>query len=198
MLKIRNLFYHSLGPVDLTVERGECVGITGPSGIGKSLFLRAVADLDDHRGDVSFEGTLSTEMTGPEWRRIAGLLPAESSWWYDTVGEHLSGTPKALLAGVGFDPEVLNWEIQRLSTGERQRLALVRLISGNPKLLLLDEPTSSLDAGNIGLVEGFLRQQREESKTAMIWVSHDLEQLKRVCNRSFRLDRNGFNEFIQD
>ncbi len=195
MLKIQGLHYHDIGPIDLTVEKGECVGLTGPSGIGKSLFLRAVADLDDHGGKVFFDHTLATEVSGPQWRSIAGLLPAESSWWHDTVGAHFGGASEELLRDVGFGKEVMDWEISRLSTGERQRLALVRLVSMKPKVLLLDEPTSSLDAENVERIERFLRRYRVENGTAVIWVSHDLEQLERAASRKFRLSRSGLEEF---
>jgi ABC-type iron transport system FetAB ATPase subunit len=190
-LKIENLCFQTLGPISLTVARSECVGMTGPSGAGKSLFLKAVADMIPCTGKISLDGTESAQMSGPQWRKKAGLLPAESSWWFDTVRPHFKTVDENRLESVGFYKDVLEWEVSRLSSGERQRLALIRLLANKPDVLLLDEPTANLDAENIIRVEKLLQTYRLENKTAVIWVSHDTEQLKRVSTRSFLIIDNG-------
>ena len=77
-------------PVELTVAPGECVGVMGGSGSGKTLLLRAIADLDQHVGDVELNGEKCSEMPAPDWRRRVGMLPAESLWWFDTVRPHFA------------------------------------------------------------------------------------------------------------
>ena len=67
-LKIAGLGVHTLRNIDLTLEPGQCAGITGPSGVGKTLFLRAVADLDPHKGKIWLEGVAAEEMAPPLWR----------------------------------------------------------------------------------------------------------------------------------
>jgi ABC-type multidrug transport system ATPase subunit len=127
-LRIKHLYFHTIGPVDLALERKECIGLTGPSGAGKTLFLRAVADMTPYRGEVYLDGDESRSMSGPSWRKRVGLLPAESSWWYDTVGEHFTALNSKWFPVLGFDQEdIARWEISRLSSGERQRLRLDRL-----------------------------------------------------------------------
>lgn len=194
-LVIRNLRFHSIGPVNLDVAEAECVGVSGPSGAGKTLFLRAIADMDRHSGQIFLNGVESTQMPAPEWRKKVGLLPAESAWWYDTVGEHFCRIDEAGLNALGFDKTVLKWEVRRLSSGERQRLSLLRLIAGRPQVLLLDEPTANLDADTVKRVEKFLLAYRLDNRVAVIWVSHDFDQLARVSSRRFLIHDQRMIEF---
>ena len=189
-LRIEDLYIHTIGPFNLIVKRSECIGITGPSGVGKTLFLRSVADMIPHTGRVCLDHTESSEMTGPEWRKKVGLLPSESSWWFDTVGEHFNSVEEKWLKALGFDGQVMQWEISRLSSGERQRLALLRLLGNRPKVLLLDEPTANLDSDNIVQAEKFLSDYWIETESSVIWVSHDIAQLKRISSCCFILKDN--------
>ena len=187
-LRLDGLSTMLLREVDLTLAAGERVFLSGASGSGKSLLLRAVADLDPHRGEVWLDELPRSRLTPPEWRRRVGLLPAESHWWAETVGEHwrapAAGSPiEALLVALGFDVDVSGWAITRLSTGERQRLALARLLLNQPQALLLDEATANLDSVNRERVETVLEDYRAAHATAMLWVSHDPEQRVRLGGR---------------
>ena len=90
-LRVHNLFIHGVGPVSLDIEKGECVGLSGPSGSGKSLFLRAIADMEPHGGTTCLDGTEQALIPAAAWRRQVGLLLSESTWWSDTVGDHFVG-----------------------------------------------------------------------------------------------------------
>ncbi len=187
-LRLDGLSTMLLREVDLTLAAGEKIFLSGASGSGKSLLLRAVADLDPHRGEVWLDDLPRSRLTPPEWRRRVGLLPAESHWWAETVGEHwrapAAGSPiEALLVALGFDVDVSGWAITRLSTGERQRLALARLLLNQPQALLLDEATANLDSVNRERVETVLEDYRAAHATAMLWVSHDPEQRVRLGGR---------------
>lgn len=187
-LNVINLSVHTLTNVCLEVIAGQCAGMTGPSGSGKTLLLRAVADMDPHGGQVRLNG-LSADQTSPElWRRQVGLLPAESAWWHDIVGPHFETDPQQWLDLLGFDRSVLSWDIRRLSSGERQRLALVRLLELTPRVLLLDEPTANLDARNIERVEAVIGQYRNSHHPSVLWVSHDLNQLRRNCDQIYAIE----------
>ena len=137
------------------------MALTGPSGAGKTLLLRALADLDLNEGEVVMGGRLRSNLPAPEWRRRVGYVPAETGWWADLVGDHFSTPLQAaeLLAQLGFTKpgQVFDWPVARLSSGERQRLALARGLCCNTEVLLLDEPTSALDRDNAGLVEQLLQ-----------------------------------------
>ncbi|MFQ6022457.1 MAG: ATP-binding cassette domain-containing protein [Acidiferrobacterales bacterium] len=186
-LRIVGLSNHPLGPISLTVGSGECVCISGPSGTGKTLLLRAIADLDPHEGEIFLGNTQCTSVDGPQWRRRVGLLLAESEWWQERVGDHFSNAADGLVEQLGFDRRILDRKVMRLSTGERQRLALLRLLSRSPQALLLDEPTASLDAKNVRRAERLIATYRQEHKAPVLWVSHDPRQIKRVGDRHLRL-----------
>jgi ABC-type sulfate/molybdate transport systems ATPase subunit len=187
-LHIEGLRFQHRGPIDLTIDSGECVALSGPSGSGKTLLLRAVADLDPHEGHVFLDGSESQSVEPPVWRRRVGLLFPESRWWFETVGEHIGELEPRWLAQLGLDPGVLRWPVAHLSTGERQRLAVVRLLANRPEALLLDEPTANLDSESAVRMETLLADYRSETGTAVLWVSHDPVQARRVASRLFRLE----------
>jgi ABC-type iron transport system FetAB ATPase subunit len=190
-LRLQGIRPLGLAPVDLEVGAGGLAFVSGPSGAGKSLLLRAIADLDPHDGEAWLGNEPRSSMAAPQWRRRVGLLPAESSWWAETVGEHfppavdhadLSGE-QDLLGALGFGADVLGWSVSRLSTGERQRLALARLLAQRPEALLLDEATANLDPTNRDRVEAVVESYRGLAGAALIWVSHDPEQRARISGQ---------------
>ncbi|MFS2020822.1 ATP-binding cassette domain-containing protein, partial [Massilia sp. CT11-108] len=94
----------------------------------------------------------------------------------------------ATLAALGLSPALLDTEIERLSTGERQRLALVRSLARRPRVLLLDEPTAALDPDAVARVEALLRA-RLAAGMAILIVTHAGEQARRLAQRIFRLEQ---------
>jgi len=181
-LQVKNLTTRLLSGVDFEVPPGSCLTIAGPSGSGKSLLLRAIADIDPHEGEVSIGDQNSKSVTGPQWRRMVAMVPAESQWWYETVGEHFPADARVDFAALGFRDEVRDWHIDRLSTGERQRLSLLRTLVLEPRALLLDEPTAALDEKARKTVEALIANFRKQHNVPVIWVSHDEEQIKRVAD----------------
>ncbi|TWI72472.1 ABC-type iron transport system FetAB ATPase subunit [Desulfobotulus alkaliphilus] len=189
MFSARNIRIHHIGPLSLSLRAGECAGISGPSGAGKSILMRAFADMEPFSGDLFLKDTPHHRFSGPEWRKKVALMPAESQWWFHTAGEHFpSGFPEENAAALGFSPDVGNWEIHRLSSGERQRLALLRILIHRPEVLLLDEPTANLDRRNTEAAENFILAYMEKTRAAVVWISHDPEQLRRVCHTLCKLE----------
>ncbi|SOE01034.1 ATP-binding cassette domain-containing protein [Caenispirillum bisanense] len=184
LLAVEGLRRPPLPVLSLAVAAGECVAVTGPSGAGKSLLLRAIADLDPNDGRVSLAGTDRAALPAPEWRQRVAYVAAESGWWAPTVADHMAGPPDrlaTLLAAVGL-PEAGGWPVARLSSGERQRLALVRALTRRPEVLLLDEPTANLDAAATESVEALVRQALAEG-CGVLLASHDRNQVRRLAGR---------------
>jgi ABC-type iron transport system FetAB ATPase subunit len=178
-----------LASLDLELAPAECVTLSGPSGSGKSRLLRAIADLDPHEGEAWCNGIRQQDLSGPDWRRRVALLPAESAWWSERVRDHFEQLTSSTLDLLKLPPETADWQVNRLSSGERQRLALLRVLSIKPEVLLLDEPTANLDQTNIERVETLIAQWRRQHQTAVLWVSHDANQQERVSSRSLRIEQ---------
>ena len=197
LLQIRDLRTNILKPASLALAAGECVAVAGPSGAGKTLLLRAIADLDPNQGMVSLEGRDRSTIPGPEWRRLVGYVPAEPGWWTETVGEHFGDwtTAAVVLKNLGFPEEAKSWPIGRLSTGERLRLALVRALIIRPKVLLLDEPTAALDAASVAAVESLIAT-RIRAGLAVLWVTHDAGQARRIARRQLVVEAGSVREEI--
>jgi len=182
-LRLRGLQSPLAGPFDLDLAAGACLAVSGPSGAGKSLFLRMIADLDPNTGEAALDGVPRAAMSAPAWRRTAPYVAAESGWWRDTAEQHFAAADlpaaRELAGRLGVRGDALGDEVRRLSTGERQRLALVRALVLNAPLLLLDEPTGPLDPDAAGKVEALLLE-RLAAGAAVILVSHDPGQAARL------------------
>ncbi|MBW6392247.1 ABC transporter ATP-binding protein [Halomonas sp. Y3S6] len=187
-LRLVGVAIGELVDVGLTIEPGEIVCLSGASGSGKSRLLRAVADLEPHAGEVWLGGQAQSRTPGHVWRRRVMLVPAESHWWAETVGQHFADEPaNAELQALGFTRDTLSWQVARLSTGEKQRLGLLRAIGREPRALLLDEPTANLDGETGERVEAWLTARIREHRWPTLWVAHDRRQIARVASRHWRI-----------
>jgi ABC-type iron transport system FetAB ATPase subunit len=188
MLHLENLRREGLEPVTLTLEAGQCIAVMGPSGSGKSLLLRAISDLDPSEGEVTLDGQSRNAMSGPAWRQKVMYVPAESGWWAEHVGDHMPDPNRAAAMAhrLGLTSDPMDWPVIRLSTGEKQRLALVRALCLSPRVLLLDEPTAALDMEGTAAVEGLIRE-RMEAGVAVLLVTHDKAQAKRLAKRTLTI-----------
>lgn len=164
----------------------------GPSGSGKTLLMRAIADLDPSAGEVSFNGQNKNQVPAPDWRRRIAYVAAEPGWWADSAAEHFRDWAQAapLATALLLPNDIERAPITRLSTGERQRLALIRALVENPDVLLLDEPTGPLDAAATEAVESILRE-RLASGISILLATHDISQADRLAKRILRLSHDG-------
>ena len=198
-LQVRDLRTNLLKPTSFSLSAGECLAVRGTSGAGKTLLLRALADLDPNEGVVCLNGRDRLMIPGPEWRRLVGYVPAEPGWWANTVSEHFSDWTAvlALVRDLGLPDDANAWPIARMSTGERLRLALIRALTMRPKVLLLDEPTAALDPVSVAAVELLVTTQ-VRAGLAVSWVTHDVEQAKRVAHRLFVVDGGQVREEVAE
>jgi len=188
VLSLRAVSSSRLAPVTLDLFAGEAIAIVGQSGSGKSLLLRQIADLDPGAGEVSLNGVDRSAMKGFEWRRHVMYCQAEAGWWEDGVAAHFSESEVAqeMASRLGISKDIFHAQVMALSTGERQRLALVRALSLSPHVLLLDEPTAALDQDATMRVEKELERYLSQGGS-MVFVTHNVAQAHRLSQRLFRM-----------
>ncbi|MHB8921486.1 MAG: ABC transporter ATP-binding protein [Halothiobacillus sp.] len=175
-------------PVNFTLTAGAVLSVFGASGSGKSQLLRALADVSPHTGEVLLEGVAQTAMRPEQWRKRVGYVPAESGWWADTVAAHFTNKPsKSWLDALSLPADLLAAPVERLSSGERQRLAVLRALTVNPRVLLLDEPTANLDDHNARAMAQLVLSYVHEHNAAAVWVSHSLEERLRLGENSLEI-----------
>jgi ABC-type iron transport system FetAB ATPase subunit len=193
-LEIRDLSRPGLSLPAFDLDGGEAVAVVGPSGSGKSLLLRAIADLDPNQAEIRLDGVARAGLPAPDWRRRVTYVGPVAAWWRARVGEHFHAADQAALPDwlrrLGLPSEALDWPVERLSTGEGQRLSLIRALVQAPQVLLLDEPTAALDAEAAASVEALILASLSEG-TAILFVTHNLEQAGRLARRCLRLEPDG-------
>ena len=188
VLDVRALSGAYFAPISLQLAAGKVLCLFGVSGSGKSQFLRAIVDLELHQGTVFLHGVEQQQMAAPLWRRKVAYLPAESGWWATRVGEHFVTQPTAeQLGSLGLDEVILTREVDGISSGERQRLGLLRLLVQQPQVILLDEPSANLDPDSTLKMEQVVCAYVRKTQAAAIWVSHDPLQRARIADRNMNM-----------
>jgi putative ABC transport system ATP-binding protein len=183
---------HVLAEVDLELPDGGCTVLVGPSGSGKSTLLRLCNRLDaPSAGVVRFRGDDVACLDPLRHRRRVGMVFQRPVAFGGTVLDNLrvarSGLSRkaaeAILERVGLPAPFLDREQATLSGGEGQRACLARTLLAEPEVLLLDEPTSSLDAEAATGLER-LAQDLAAHGTSLLWVTHDRSQAGRLADRT--------------
>lgn len=183
VLRVDHIRIPNLPPLSFTVPSGECLSVEGPSGTGKTRLLRVIADLDPSDGHVFLDGGERREMPAHVWRRRVRYVSAEAGWWAETARAHMPSVPRVdrLVDALGLDRGSLDRPISQLSTGERQRLALIRAILDEPRVLLLDEPTAALDPETAALTDEVIRFETLAGRCVVL-VSHNSVEVQRLAH----------------
>lgn len=186
--------------VSLEVEEGDVFVMFGPSGAGKSTLLRLLNRLDEPTsGTVLLDGTDYRTLSPRTVRRRVGLVPQQPTMLEGTVAENVTWGPR--LRDAPVDRERMDDLLNRLglvgyqdriasdlSGGEAQRVALARTLMNDPHIVLLDEPTSSLDVEAASRVESLLADVMAAYPLTAILVTHDAEQARRLGTRGVRME----------
>lgn len=179
-----------LADIDLSIATGVCTALVGPSGAGKSTLLRLLNRFEEpSSGTIRLDGELLSDLDVLALRRRVVLVPQRPTLLTPTVAQDVRvGAPSladdevsALLARAGLDATFLHRESGTLSGGEAQRVCLARSLAVGPQVLLLDEPTSSLDATSVSAVEATIASIVASGLTVVI-VSHDRSQARRLAD----------------
>lgn len=180
----------------MAIDRG-ATAVVGPSGAGKSTLLRLLNRLADaSAGVVRFAGRDVRELDVLDLRRRAVLVPQMPAPLPGTVADNVAFGPSldggeldvdGCLADAGLDPAFAPRDAGRLSVGEQQRLMLARALALEPEALLLDEPTAALDEEARDGVEQTLFDLHERLGVALVLVTHDRGQARRLAGRTIEL-----------
>lgn len=183
LLEVENVYASGMqAPVSFALQAEQQVVLFGASGSGKSLLFKALADLIPHQGEVSLNRQPQQSLCPHDWRQQVMYFSAETAWWLDTAQAHFETLPtEQALQAVGLSLSHLTQPVSALSSGEKQRLALLRGLSFQPKVLLLDEISANLDQASSLKVEQAVRTYCEQQQAAMIWISHDETQQQRLA-----------------
>lgn len=191
-----------LAGVSFAIEAGEVFGVIGPNSAGKTTLLRLLTRvLTPGRGEVRLDGRPLDRLTHTELARQIAVVPQEAPRPFPFSVEQLvlmgryphgpgrffeSGEDRALAAAAMEATGVLHLAalpLERLSGGERQRAMLARALAQQPRLLVLDEPTSHLDLRYQAETAALLRRLNVEGGMTVLLVSHDLDLAAEVCDR---------------
>ncbi|MCW2945611.1 MAG: transporter [Actinoallomurus sp.] len=193
-----------LDDVTATIRAGECTAVTGPSGAGKSTLLRLLNRmLEPTAGRVILQGTPLPALDVLDLRRRVGLVAQRPTLLTGQVLDEVRvGRPdvppeevRSLLAEAGLPRDFADRATAGLSGGEAQRVCLARALALRPEVLLLDEPTSSLDPASAEAIERVVRDLSDAGGTVVL-VSHDAAQARRLAGdvivlRAGRLEEHG-------
>ena len=184
--------------VDIAVDTGETLTVIGPSGAGKSTLLRLLCRLDEPTdGTVYLDGTDYRRLDPTALRGRIGLVPQDPALRDGTVRENVTIGPR--LRGESVAPGRVRALLERvdlgghadravgdLSGGEAQRVAIARTLVVDPEVLLLDEPTASLDPEAQAGIEALLTELLAGADRTAVLVTHDQAQVDRIADRVVR------------
>ncbi len=209
MLEVKNIFKSFDGKeilkgINLNVNKGEKVIIIGPSGSGKSTFLRTLNLLEEvDKGEIKLEGNVVDKKTNiDKYREDIGMVFQNFNLFNNmTVKENIMLAPvtlklktkeeaekeaKKLLKKINLSSKENKYPNQ-LSGGEKQRVAIIRALAMNPKIMLFDEPTSALDPEMVGEVLNLMKDLADNGMT-MIIVTHEMGFAKEIGSKIVFMD----------
>lgn len=191
-----------LGPIDLAISEGECLGIIGPNGAGKSTLLRLIAYLlRPSTGTIAVDGVAVSSIPHRSRAKLMAFVPQNPTNDLDlTVGDIvlLGRFPHRSLGMFEStdDRKTADWAMEisettpfanrplrTLSGGEAQRAHIAAALAQKPRLLLLDEPTASLDLKHQLSILDMLREQCRSQQLTLVIVTHDVNLAARYCSR---------------
>lgn len=188
--------------IDFTIEKGEFITLLGPSGCGKSTLLRSLAGLNPVEGGQVLVDGVDITHAAPQQRGIGMVFQSYALFPNMTVAENIAfGLKMQKLAKAEIEREVtkvidlvelMGKERQyphQLSGGQRQRVALARALVVKPRILLLDEPLSALDAKIRKNLRQQIRTIQKELNLTTIFVTHDQEEAMIMSDRIFLMNK---------
>lgn len=210
--------FDAVKQASVEVRAGEAVGIVGESGSGKTTIARVLVGLEaPTQGEVRLEGdaifAAGVHHHFPRAKRwsiqmvfqdpYSSLNPRQRAWqvvaeavhvWQGLRGAHAKASAVELLASMGISEEQANQFPKALSGGQRQRVSVARALAPRPKVLIADEPTSSIDQSAQAHLLNLLRRLQHERNLAIIFISHDLGLVRYLTSRVYVMQKGSIVE----
>jgi len=198
--------FHAVDRVDLDIRASEIVGLVGESGSGKSTLGRMLIRLiEPDEGSLHFNGADLLALKGEELRRLRREFQIVFQDSYGSLNPRMKigaaiGEPLTihklvdgrqqrkervaeLLTQVGLDPKMATRYPHEFSGGQRQRIGIARAIASGPRFIVADEPVSALDAPVQAQIVNLLIDLQEQLDLSYLFIAHDLQLVKRICQR---------------
>lgn len=193
--------------ISLEVGIGEIYGILGANGSGKSTLIRCISTLllPDAGSIHVFGDDVVTESL--KVRQVMNRVSVEASFFkrlssaenliyaarlYGISAEAAERKAREILERLGFNAQRMNEEMENLSRGMQQKVAIARALLTSPMLLLLDEPTTGLDPKSKRDVQAFIEDIRSERNAVIVLTTHDMAEAERLCDRIAIIDKGRF------
>ena len=201
--KNKKTYIHAVKGIDLTINEGECLGLVGESGCGKSTTAQIIARLvKEDSGTIEFNGTKITDgkklkcvgkdlqmvfqnpkdSFDPKYSLLDSVIMGADSYNIYSKNE-LKQRAMELIKFVGLKESYANRNIQNLSGGECQKASIARALICSPKLIIFDEATSALDVSVQAQIIELMLKLKEEKKMSFLFITHDLALTSSVCDR---------------
>lgn len=205
LLEFKNVFFNNDGKtilknISVNIEPGDFISIVGSSGSGKSTFFKLCSHLiSPTNGNILYKGKNITEYNPTELRKSIALCFQTPYLFGDKVMDNINfpfslrnstlnkKRVDELLFMFGMDTDFLNKDINNLSGGEKQRIALIRSLLFKPEILLLDEITSALDADNAIIVQNIISLLNKQGVT-VLWITHNPGQIKNSASKLLTIE----------
>lgn len=211
IISLKQVGYHIndkqiLSDISLDIYEGDSIALVGPSGSGKSTLLKLIGSLlSPTEGSIFFEGSDLNQHNPIDYRQEVSYFFQNAVLFDETVRDNLA-FPAAIrqdtfdeqraingLEKVRLSADYLDKNINDLSGGEKQRIALVRNLMYMPRVLLLDEVTSSLDQVNRDIILNYVRQLNQEVGTTLLWITHNNDD-PQYFSRVLTVENGGMEE----
>lgn len=189
--------FRAVNDVSFTVEAGEIFGLLGPNGAGKTTTLRMLSGLLSPTAGEATINSFSMQKEQMKARRSMGFLTGDMDLYrrlnprelllyfgklYETPATELKDRVERLIDAFGITPFV-DRHCEKLSTGQKQRVSIARTLVHDPQVVVLDEPTTGLDIMASEFILQFIRQMAKEQGKALIFSTHNLTEVERLCDR---------------
>ena len=193
-----------LASTSFQVYPGDCIACQGKTGSGKSVLLRCLSRLDECGGQIVWKGKPVTSASIPKFRSEVVYVPQQASFsqgrvrqaiqepltWKVNAGKLFNESDaRKYFSALGQSERIMDRPMELLSGGEAQIVAVVRALVVRPTILLLDEPTSALDEATTAAFETLLKQWLAHSERAILWVTHNQQQARRIATRRFHVEK---------